>query len=465
MLSLAVLFISLLNTTSYASLTAIEIKNFILNSYAYDYSTDTYDNDKVTSVLTFLGNHTSEISTMVQYSEQEDANYIVMHGPDQLTTASLTTNLTIWISKTPFWVTNNTLQTQSGKLIARAAIKASNNTFAIYTTGNSASGYSNSWVKYYAQGDIYEDSSLEDVRFPYGVHPSGLLTSPYFVSDYFNFVLNSNLTNITINGDSVPLIDFQGNQANTAILGQLGLAKNFYNAELFQYRYQNGRWKLINVKTYEKIGTTTNNQISVTLIGNQYYEDTLYSLQMNPDPDSLFSPYSQPFFVKGSNTVISGGALDLNNTFSGDYYNNYNNDTNTQDIINNTNDMSDVDNSLNEFISGDALDIANKFGFVMFSQEYYDFIYNTIVDIVGVLEETGDVYFDYSMHGESPTRIYSSSFTIPNGTLKNFITMFLISCTVFAFYKYIADILELISTGNILEALSEFKVDRNIFKM
>lgn len=69
------------------------------------------------------------------------------------------------------------------------------------------------------------------------------------------------------------------------------------------------------------------------------------------------------------------------------------------------------------------------------------------------------------MHGESPTRIYASDFTTPDGPLKTFLSMFLISCTVFAFYKYIADLIELISTGNILEALQEFKVDRNIFKM
>lgn len=308
--------------------------------------------------------------------------------------------------------------------------------------------------------------------------PNSDIFSGRYTNDYFEFQVNNLLDTVEVVGTEMPIIYNYGNLAQTFELGTLGLASNYQLTEIIPFRYTTSGWKaqLDSIMTYTNIGSITDNIINVTLTTGNFASNTIYQCNFYPDADSDFPVLIQPFYVGDRYTKIVNGVLVVDDTFSGDYFNNYNNDTNTDKIVDNNKNDSDkivdtltddskVDNILGEFISGDAEDIAEKFGFSLLNRYYYDFIHDTITDIVEVLEAEGDVYFDYSMHGEAPTRIYASDFTTPDGPLKTFLSMFLISCTVFAFYKYIADLIELISTGNILEALQEFKVDRNIFKM
>ena len=288
--------------------------------------------------------------------------------------------------------------------------------------------------------------------------------------DYFEFIVNTDVMSGTakIYGDT-SMTDYYlvPYNAYSVRLGSLYESKNLDNIVKRKYRYSQANRDFELIKEYVSNVNDSNFYLSGDgyLHVYEYYQPDTTEFIIFTAKDSVFDQIVVPIYYTTRNTNIVNGYINLDNTFSGDYYNNYNNDQNTQAIINNTNNDSEVDTTLNEFISGDYQDVANKFGFKLFTQEYYDFIYYTVTEIVDVLTESGDVYFDYSMHGETPTRIYASSFTTPNGTLKTFLQMFLISCTVYAFYKYIADLLELISTGNILEALDEFKVDRNIFKM
>lgn len=285
-----------------------------------------------------------------------------------------------------------------------------------------------------------------------------------FDDDYFTFLLNSNLNTITINGDSVPYIEHNTNQATTYILGELGLAEYFYNAELFTYRWQQGSWKLVNIRTLDNIGPTSDNLIEVTIRGDWINPNTLYSLQMNPDPDSDFAPYSQPFFVKNRYTSITNGILDLDNTFSGDYYNNYNNDTNTQDVINNTNDDSQVTAILGDFFnSGDSGDsMLSSLGFDFIKRIDNPFVATIRTIFLGLLNcflDNSDVVLDLGHHG---THMYISSAdfsTSGSGDVFILVKYALEGLWIFFFCKAGYTILTHATTADINGLLNDVDVD------
>lgn len=207
---------------------------------------------------------------------------------------------------------------------------------------------------YYFDCNVYTNSNLNSVSIFAGTYKPNdrIFNENESSNDYFSFLLNSSLPTMIINNNSVPYYNLQTNQADSFTLGQLGLAKNFSFAELDSYRYQNGDWKHVGTNTLYNIGTTTNDLISVTIPGNIVNSNTLYTLTMYSLYDSDFPNISQPFYITDRNTIITNGALNTDDTFSGDYYNNYNNDTNTEKVINNNNNFYDKMFK----VSGDKID-------------------------------------------------------------------------------------------------------------
>lgn len=313
---------------------------------------------------------------------------------------------------------------------------------------------------FYTDTNIYTNYYNGNLKYSAGyMTPTEIFNGP-FVDDYFTFLLSSSIPTITINGDSVPYIEHNTNQASTYVLGELGLAENFYNAELFTYRWQQGSWKLQNIRTLENIGPTTDNLIDVTIRGDWINPNTLYSLQMNPDPDSDFVPYSQPFFVKNRFTSITNGALDLDNTFSGDYYNNYNNDSNTQDIINNTNDNDNVDNIINDQLSGDVNDFAAKVGYNPIQNPFIHVIEFLLNGICNTVLGSGDVTLDFSFAGYTWV-LDSSDLATPTNALTTFMSVLLSALYVFAFYKYGFHVYEKLQEGDITSVINSSHDDNN----
>lgn len=478
LLLLVVLFISLLGTTSFAKdLTDNDIKNFIYN-YCIFYG---YTNEQAEDYVTAFSNLPNandntqlEIDRWKNIANNLYSGQYILYGINNRIClwryGGTDYNMTRYGPYFYFSYDTYYIYTNSSYLNSWNTVYLLSSPNSLTTTSSPSSitlGKNENQFFFYTDTNVYTNSIIANGSIKYNagyMMPSNLFNG-FYTDDYFDFVLNNQLTQITINGDSVPYYNFNNNSADSFLLGYLALATNYDYSEIFEYRWQNG-WKLNKIYTLNSLGSIDSNDImTVRFYGSALKNDTLYSLTMYSDSDSDFDNITQPFYIGSRNTKIVNGELDLNNTFSGDYYNNYNNDTNTQNIINNINDDSEVNNTLNNFISGDAEDIANKFGFTHYGSEYYDFIYRTIMSIVDVLSEDDDVYFDYSMHGEEPIRIYASSFTTPNGVLKTFLQMFLISCTIFVFYKNIADLFELLSTGNFYEVLDQLKVDRNIFKM
>lgn len=472
LLSLALLSLNLLGTTCYArELTQDNIRNLFINFYKA----------KVNSVVptNILNNiNSADFSNWVSLLNSYQGKYIISAEYPNQNLSYL--GLTIWFytadnDRAYRYNQNGLYVVSSNNTRWRQSYYVTSNTFQSWSQGGNMSSVWNNQYYWYTDTNIWNQSSGGSVytNAGYGYPSSDIFyeneTPP--PTSYFSIDINADFRDnkATISNDTSGtqyyLVPYTSDKVR---IGNMFDYSNLSAVIKRKFRYKQSTRSFDLIQEYE---SNTNNLeffdiADDTLIVFEYCQpDTTEFITFVPKTETGFSQFTVPIYYTSANTSVVNGVIDTGDTFSGDNYTNYNNDTNTDKIIDNINNDNEVDSTLNEFISGDAEDIANKFGFRLFNQEYYDFIYNTIVSITNVLTDDSDVYFDYSMHGEAPTRIYASSFTTPNGTLKTFLTMFLVSCTVFAFYKYIADLLELISTGNILEALDEFKVDRNIFKM
>lgn len=202
-----------------------------------------------------------------------------------------------------------------------------------------------------------------------------------------------------------------------------------------------------------------------TLIVFEYYQpETTEFITFIPKEGTGFSEFTVPIYYTTDNTRIVNGVIDNGDTFSGDYYNNYNNDTNTDKVIDNVNDDSQVDTILNNFTSGDLL---NAGGYVERENPFRTFILAFVYDVCDILLNPNqeDVYFDYSMHGETPTRIYASSFTTPETPLKVFIRLSMIFGSLFVVYIQFKEVIDLISTGNAAKVLHLGDADVYFYKM
>lgn len=202
-----------------------------------------------------------------------------------------------------------------------------------------------------------------------------------------------------------------------------------------------------------------------TLIVFEYYQpETTEFITFIPKEESGFSEFTVPIYFTTDNTRIINGVIDTGDTFSGDYYHNYNNDTNTDKVIDNANDGSEVDTILNNFTSGDLL---NAGGYVERDNPFRTFILAFVYDVCNILLNPNqeDVYFDYSMHGEPPTRLYASQFTTPETPLKTFIRLSMIFGSLFIVYIQFKEVIDLISTGNAAKVLHLGDADVYFYKM
>lgn len=463
---LVVLFISLLGTISYAKeLTLNDVKNFCVNYHKFLYG----ENADTTNLINNLNTTTTEnfLQGWVNSAKNSQGRYILSGVNGYILYWIYDGNATNLNKYGPYYNSYNIYVNTSYLTRWRQRYSVydySNEGWSAYDT---QVGLNNRYF-FYTDTNIYTNSTISNGSIKYNagyMTPSNLFEGP-FKDDYFTFLVNSSLNSIEIGGNEVPYLDLQTNQAESFILGQLGLAKNYDYSELFEYRYKYGKWVLNNIRKIDNIGTIINDLVSVTIKGEWVNSNTLYTLTMYSKPDTDFENFSQPFYITNRNTIISNGALDLDNTFSGDYYNNYNNDTNTNDIINNINDASEVIGQLNEFVSGDSEDLAKKLGFQLIGGvDYYNFIQYNIQKIVDILAEDENVYFDYSMHGERPKRIYASDFTTSPSLFKTFGCLFLIACTIFVFYYQMTTFLESLATLQFTSAIDWLTIDRSIFRM
>lgn len=95
------------------------------------------------------------------------------------------------------------------------------------------------------------------------------------------------------------------------------------------------------------------------------------------------------------------------------------------------------------------------------------FIYNLVDGMCDALSASGDVYYDISLHGETPTRIYASAFTTPNNAIKVLCSSFMVFGTLFLIYLQIKNLIDMLNSGdfkNALNFLDNSNID-DIYKM
>lgn len=163
-----------------------------------------------------------------------------------------------------------------------------------------------------------------------------------------------------------------------------------------------------------------------------------------------------PIYVSDTNTrysVATGGGLivSADDTFSGDYLNNYDNDinnvvneqpindiANSIDNINDTlTDDSEVDAILDEFASGD---LGEKWGFSPLTNPFYSFLYDLYSGFLDCLLGNENVTLNLNIFGRTVV-LHSEDFITPQNDLINFVknvlTAFFIYLAAKHFYKVI----------------------------
>lgn len=75
--------------------------------------------------------------------------------------------------------------------------------------------------------------------------------------------------------------------------------------------------------------------------------------------------------------------------------------------------------------------------------------------------QSGDPYFDVSLHGETPTRIYASSFTTPPGILKTFVSSALVFGTMYMLLLQIRVFVESLTVGDFKSAINTIDASLN----
>lgn len=186
----------------------------------------------------------------------------------------------------------------------------------------------------------------------------------------------------------------------------------------------------------------------------------LFSFQPNS-----FDFNNQDFwlYIKSPYTYISNGIIFPNKTFSGDYYNNYNDDNNTDKITdNNTNDTenitdtltddSQVDNILGSNLSGDNL--LNNIGYNPIQNPFSTIILNTMTNFTDALLGSGSQTLSFTIFNNTIS-ISSDDFVLPNGELRNFISLICNGFLVYQIIKYGFQLYQWINTGRIQNLVNE----------
>lgn len=247
----------------------------------------------------------------------------------------------------------------------------------------------------------------------------------------------------------------------------------------FRYTYNNNKWllgtcsgledvtevvfKMIDLTSDSVIATCykTGSASNMRLVGNDLQIDGYILYQNQPyrlnydvyvDGEIVESDFYDVVFMDRF-AVINNGVVDSYG--SGDSYN-------VQNSTNELMDNSQVGAILQGFGSGD---MSTKLGFQEYNNPFQDIIFGFAYNLATTLNSSGDVYFDYSMHGESPTRIYASYFTTPETALKQFIRISMVFGVMFVVYNQFREIIEAISTARAPEILHDIDADVYFYKM
>ena len=333
--------------------------------------------------------------------------------------------------------------------------------------------------------NIYQNNLTGSITFGTGSHlrttylcvstdlGNNLFTGPWESTDIIwaeKFVFSPTSTNFdicSIQGLTTPSQVYVYDRSNGHIL-TIGYLEQFSfldNITVLRYRYSktNGWFETSSYATDNFNGYNVQDDIlTYTIDIDNISSDTLVLFSFQPN-DEQFVNQDFWLYIKSSNTVINNGVIIPDDTFTDNYYNNYNNDTNTDKIVdNNTNDTdkitdtltddSQVDNILGNNFSGDNL--LNNIGYNPIANPFSTIILNTMTNFTDALLGSGSQTLSFTIFNNTIT-ISSDDFALPNGELRNFISLICNGFLVYEICKYGFKLYQWINTGRIQNLVNE----------
>lgn len=247
------------------------------------------------------------------------------------------------------------------------------------------------------------------------------------------------------------------------------IRSNFY--------WQFGTWNLRQLPYNSTYLRYVDSQNDVTIydvyLKSQYINaNTLYEFVWQDRREEPYSTATSIFYINNNYTVITNGALNPNATFSGDYKDKYDDDLqNQQDIenieqaINNTiNDTENIDNTINQYLSGDVEHYANEFGFNDIEHSPLEnpittFLLDIVESVYDALTKRGDVSLDFNHHSTTNWIINTRDFITPESDIKNLVKWSLVFMYIYGNYKYFHYLLTLVQTARIDKAIATLGTD------
>ena len=261
-----------------------------------------------------------------------------------------------------------------------------------------------------------------------------------------------------------------------SVVAELTHYNNFY------YRY--GTWQFRELPSnsiyLEYLGEQNNSYYFETYLKKDYfYENTLYNIVWTDYSTDPYTLASANFYIKNINTVITNGVLDTSQTFSGDYYQQYEQEQqDIKDIDNISQGVADVildDSEVNTILDNfnTSGEIAAYFGYQNFNEdqdsvffEGKDIIFYCISETIEELMRSGDEHINISFHGEPYRTIHSRYFKTPSDNmLFIFLKWFLTFAGCYGLYANIFATGESLSKLNLWDAMNKNDVDLFIFRM
>lgn len=473
-----------LSTTSYAkTLSVIDIKNFIVNSYKYNRNqeppqalfrdidsrettwtswhilTETYENQWL------LGYNTETNKIVFWYYTGSQAN-LQSHFPYR-GQGTIYANPSYLTRRRAMYDPVNLLYYEFANDDAELA-NYRNPVWYFYTDTNIRSGFNqennSNGTNFKTAGtytpdlDMFAENYYSN-RSVWGVeeHFYNEVTIqgwnvPSYIGDFYQSYFNGYGTSALEDGWS------------TALFGGLD---EYLSAEVDLYRYdrQSNTWyKSMSTSDRVKIyGEDTQSNTFYLYLGiTPYWSDSVAILTLHHKTNPLLDYQVLLYLMSDSTVIDSSGYISMTGTinnynYSGDngYVNNsntINNQNDTQSIVDTLTDDSQVDGMLSEFTNGDSDDMANKLGYSPFANPFTSFLQNIFNGIIDALLNDQDVQLNFGFGGRN-YYVSSADFTTPaNNTFVNLAKWALIFAYIYGVYRF----------GWLkIQKLSEFDLDKS----
>lgn len=257
-------------------------------------------------------------------------------------------------------------------------------------------------------------------------------------------------------------------------LGQLflpfGSRSSITSRTNFYYRYNNWQFRELPIDAIYSQYLITDNEVAVYdiyLQSKYLYENTIYSIVFTDKSVEPYNIANANFYLKNINTVINNGVLSPVDTFSGDYDKQYNDEqdniqsiNNIEQAIDNTiNDIENIDNFLEQNLSGDIDYWAKEFGYNVLENPFTTFLLNVVESVYDSLTHREDVILNFNHHNTNDWYINTSDFITPESPVKTLIRTCLIFIYIYGNYKFFHYLITLIGTAKIDKAIATLGTD------